>query len=160
MPDGWRCLQWYAIPIRVLVSRKKNDPRARGLTLTIILSNDPDPSPPSNSVRSLQTTRPASSAGTSGASVTATYVSQYFFPSISDMFETAGQVKVVDGPRVCDSTGWSEEIYIGGRTFSNVVIKTFDCTQIFEGQGVHTSKRWMPSPWTVAVAYPSDLESV
>ena len=106
---------------------EKNDPWTRDLTLTIILSNDPDPRPRSKSVRSLQTIRPESSSGTSGASVTATYVSQYFFPSISDIFETAGQVKVVDGPRVCDSTGWSEEIYTGERTFSNVLIKTFDC---------------------------------
>lgn len=100
----------------------------RGLTLTLFLSNDPDPRPPSNSVRSLQTMRPASSASTSGPFVTATYVSQYFFPSSFNIFEAAGQVKVVDGPRVCESTGWSEEIYVGERTFSKVVIKTFDCT--------------------------------
>jgi len=43
------------------------------------------------------------------------------------MLETAGQANVVDGPRVWESTGWSEEIYIGERTFSNVVIKSFDC---------------------------------
>ena len=96
------------------------------LTLTLALSNDPEPKPPSNSVRSLQTTRPASSADTSGASAMATYVSQYFFPSISSILETAGQVNVVEGPRVWESTGWSEEIYIGERTFSNVVIKIFD----------------------------------
>lgn len=76
-----------------------------GHTLMLVLSNDPKPRPPSNRVRSLQTTRPASSAGTSGASATATYVSQYFFPSISNIFETAGQVKVVDGPSVCEITG-------------------------------------------------------
>ena len=128
------CVRWIVMFAMVcgtyadLRESEKNDPWARDLTLTIILSNDPDPRPPSKSVRSLQTIRPASSAGTSGASVTATYVSQYFFPSISNIFETAGQVKVVDGPRVCDSTGWSEEIYIGKRTFSNIVIKTFDCT--------------------------------
>ena len=42
----------------------------------------------------------------------ATNVSQYFFPLISDILETAGQVKVVDGPRVWERTGWREEIYI------------------------------------------------
>ena len=110
----------------ILVSQEKKSP-VDDSTLTLVLSNDPEPRPPSNSVRSFQTTRPASSAGTSGASVTATYVSQCFFPSISSIFETAGQENVVEGPRVWESTGWSEEIYIGERTFSNVVIKTFDC---------------------------------
>ena len=88
------------------------------LTFALVFSNDPDPMPPSNPVRSLQTTRPASSADTSEVPVTATNVSQHFFPSISEILETAGQVKVVDGPSVLESTGWSEEIYIGERTFS------------------------------------------
>jgi len=113
--------------MRVVVNQNKNCSSQTTPTLALVLSNDPDARPPSKSVRSLQTTRPASSAGTPGAPVTATYVSQYFFPSISSMLETAGQAKVVDGPRVWESTGWSEEIYIGERTFSNAVIKTFDC---------------------------------
>ena len=113
--------------MRGVVNQNETRLYATPPTLALVLSNDPDARPPSKRVRSLQTTRPASSAGTPGASVTATYVSQYFFPSISSMLETAGQVNVVDGPRVWESTGWSEEIYIGERTFSNVVIKTFGC---------------------------------
>ena len=59
--------------------------------------------------------------------MTATYVSQCLFPSISSIFETAGHVNVVEGPRVWESTGWSEEIYIGEGTFSDVAVKTFNC---------------------------------
>ena len=72
---------------------------------------------------------------------------------MSSIFETAGQVNVVEGPRVWESTGWSEEIYIGERTFSNVVIKTFDYMQL-SNNGAYVRLRGgfrLPGQWRLRI---------